>query len=508
MEELRGQFAYALHDAADGVTWLVRDRLGILPLYLLRTDSFIAFASEAKALLSMMPGGPRVDEGALDAYLARRAVPAPRTLYHGVEKLLPGHVARIDPNGQMTIRRYWSLPDAAEVEHRSDDSVVSSVGSALVDAVDADLVADVPVGTYLSGGLDSSLITALVARRAGPGVPTFSVGFGDPRFDELPHARAVSEHLNTDHTEVLVGPQDFTASWERLTWHRDAPLSEPADLAVHELAEAAGKRVKVVLSGEGSDEIFGGYPKHRFARATAAAGWAPRPLRRLGLLGAQRLPSTATSRRLAVAARAMSGLSEEERFEGWFAPFTVDERRTLLGPAPRDPVSAPPGGDPLRRMLAADTGPWLADNLLERGDRMTMAASVELRPPFLDHRLVELAFRLSSRVKVRRGTGKWVLKEVARPLLPAGIVDRPKSGFPVPLDRWFRGQLREMAWDRLLAPTSFVTSVLDRSAVRSVLERHDTGRGDEAIRIWTLLGLEVWHATCIAGARVATGVQP
>jgi asparagine synthase (glutamine-hydrolysing) len=192
--------------------------------------------------------------------------------------------------------------------------------------------------------------------------------------------------------------------------------------------------------------------------------------------------------------------------DGWFAPFTAAEREALLrGRTGRPSAPARHAGDPLRRMLLSDCGPWLADNLLERGDRMTMAASLELRPPFLDHRLVELAFRLPSRVKVRGATGKWVLRRVAADLLPEPVLRRPKLGFRVPLDAWFRGGLRELAWDRLLAPSSFVTTVFDRAAVARLLERHEQGRADEDIRIWTLLGLEVWHDTCIAGATAGVG---
>lgn len=500
VEELRGQFAYALHDDTDGTTWLVRDRLGIIPLFVLHTDRFVAFASEAKALLPLVPGGPRVDEASLDAYLRGRAVPGPHTLFAGITKLLPGHVMSIDADGAVATRRYWSPPSASEVRLLEEHVAVEEVSAALTNSIDANLVSDVPVGTYLSGGLDSSLITALVARRHGPGVPTFSAGFGDGRFDELPHARVVSEHLETDHVEVQIRPDDFAGAWEKLTWHRDAPLSEPADLAVHKLALAAGERVKVVLSGEGSDELFGGYPKHRFARATAGARYVPLGLRRMAAVGMGLLPSQPTLDRMSIAARALAARSEADRLAAWFSPFTEAERAGLLAPTPASRTLPGPtfaDGDALRRMLLADLDGWLPDNLLERGDRMTMAASVELRPPFLDHDLVELAFRLPTSVKVRRGSGKWVVKEVARPLLPAGIVDRPKSGFKVPLDVWFRDGLRDLAWDRLLAPSSFVTSVFDRAAVRAVLEQHDSGRRDEAIRIWTLLGLELWHSTCL-----------
>jgi asparagine synthase (glutamine-hydrolysing) len=501
IEAARGQFAYALHDGADGSTWLVRDRLGILPLYYLVTPELVAFASEAKALLPLVPGGPRVDEPSLDAYLRRRAVPAPATLFAGIRKVAPGHRVRIDPSGALGIERYWSIPEveaAASVPEAAADGLVRD---ALDAAIEENLVADVPVGAYLSGGLDSSLVAALASRRTAQPLRTFAAGFGDARSEDLAHARVVSDHLGTEHTEVLVAPSDFVDDLGRLTWHRDAPLSEPADLAVHRLAAAARESVKVVLSGEGADEIFGGYPKYRFARATAWAGAVPQPLRSMAAGAADRLPRRL--RRARIGIRAMAAPSYDERIEAWFAPFTEAERAALLGP------SAPTGhgggddrgGDPLRRMLVADAGPWLADNLLERGDRMTMAASVELRPPFLDHRLVELAFRLPPATKVRAGTGKVVLRRVAADLVPPAVVRRPKEGFRVPLDEWFRGGLRDLAWDRLLSRSSFVTTVFERSAVQRLLERHQRGEQDEDIRIWTLLGLEVWHEQCIAGSR-------
>ena len=206
----------------------------------------------------------------------------------------------------------------------------------------------------------------------------------------------------------------------------------------------------------------------------------------------------------------MAAGSHADRIEAWFAPFTAAERTALLGDeAPPAPMVFPGaldgGADPLRQMLLADTGPWLADNLLERGDRMTMAASVELRPPFLDHRLVELAFRLPADTKVRGGTGKWILRRVAADLLPPEVLARPKEGFRVPLDEWFRGGLRELACDQLLSPGSFVTSVFDRSVVERLLERHQRGEQDEEIRIWTLLALEVWHEQCVVGAPARVG---
>lgn len=506
VRRLRGQFAYAVHDARDDRLWLVRDRLGILPLYYYADDRMVLFASEVKALLAALPGPPEVDRDSLGDYLTGRAVPAPHTLFHGVRKLRPGHTLRVDPDGRCVEEPYWSL---SELEPGPSRRRPAEAAALLADALEASvaeaLVADVPVGAYLSGGVDSSLIVALMSRaRDGAGVETFSAGFGDLRVDELAAARRVSRHLGTRHHEVVVTPADFEALWPLLTWHRDAPLSEPADVAVFRLAQAARQRVTVVLSGEGSDELFAGYPKYRAARLAAAADLVPDRLRRSTAGAVERwLPGM--PRRLRVGLRAL-GAAPDERFSAWFSPFSADERVRLLGAQPRPwqpEARAAARGDVVRRMLQVDCAGWLADNLLERGDRMSMAASLELRPPFLDHRVVELAFSLPTSVKLRHGHGKWVVKAVAERFLPAEIVHRPKSGFRVPLDGWFRTSLRDLARDRLLDPASFVTEVFDRPTVERLLDRHDQGRSDEHVAIWTLLSLETWHDVFFGPDRLA-----
>jgi asparagine synthase (glutamine-hydrolysing) len=495
VELAAGQFAYAIHDNRDGSLWLFRDRLGILPLYYSIDDYQLVFASEIKALLPALPRRPDVDAGGLAAYLAHRSVPSPRTLFAGVRKLPPGHRLRVNADGKTQLERWWTIPAVDTTQRIRPATAVDLVAEALDQSIDRNLVADVPVGAYLSGGVDSSLITALMSRRSGAGhVHTFSAGFGDPRLDEVHHARRVSEHLGTIHHEVTVTADDFERLWPTLTWHRDAPISEPADVAVFRLAELARQQVKVVLSGEGSDELFAGYPKYRFARASAWAGLVPAAVRRPAVDLAQRhLPGRLNRARIAV--RALDGLDERARLEGWFAPFTSRERAALLGSDGRVPGAdiAVGQGDPVRRMLFADCHAWLADNLLERGDRMSMAASLELRPPFLDHHLVDLAFSMPSNVKLRHGTTKWVVKEVARRMLPAEIVDRPKAGFRVPIAAWLRGSMRDMAHDRLLGSHSFVGEVFDRKVIESLLASHGTGERNEDIRIWTLLSLEVWH---------------
>jgi asparagine synthase (glutamine-hydrolysing) len=491
---LRGQFAYAIADDRDSSLWLFRDRLGILPLYYWHDNNVFAFASEIKALAPALPRPFEVDEASLDTYLLHRSVPAPATLFRGVRKVQPGHWLRVDRDGSILEAPYWVIPQEG-AWWVTDERAIEKVHEGLEQSVAEAMTADVPVGAYLSGGVDSSLIVALMKRaRDGAVVDTFSAGFRDAGIDELPYARRVSTLLGTRHHEVVVSPEDFEASWPTLTWHRDAPISEPADVAVVRLAALARDHVKVVLSGEGSDELFGGYPKYRAARWTHAADVVPHSLRGPAFdVLEHRLPRWASRARVAV--RAMAA-TPEEQIESWFSPFTAPERTALLGagaaraaPGPKAPAMY----DALGRMLWNDCHAWLADNLLERGDRMTMAASVELRPPFLDHRLVETAFALPSRMKVRGRQSKWVLKEVARQYLPEEIVDRRKVGFRVPLDRWFRSGLRDMAHDLLLRPSSFVTSALDREEVVQLLARHEQGRSNEEMRIFPLLALEVWH---------------
>lgn len=504
VDRLRGQFAFAAFEHATGTLHLVRDRLGILPLFYRHDDGGLIFASEVKAINRLATAPPEVDPDSLDAYLTGRSVAAPFTLFKGISKLPPAHRAELSAEGRLLVRRYWEPPAVHRAPHREQLSVVDDTAQTIRDAVSAALVADVPVGSLLSGGVDSSLIVAVMKELRGDApVDTFAAGFGDPRFDELEWARRVSQHVGTRHHEVVVSPDDFLTLWPRLTWYRDAPMSEPADMAVFRLAELARQHVTVVLSGEGGDELFGGYPKYRYAGRVALLNHIPAALR-AGTAGfvERRLPSRLS--RVRTALRAVGAATELEQFATWFAPFTAGERRTLLdgNPAAARRRTVPDGVDSVDRMLRYDLASWLPDNLLERGDRMCMAMSLELRPPLLDHLLVEHAFRLPSEFKVRHGVPKWLLKEVARRYLPAEVVDRRKVGFRVPLDNWFRGDLRDAVWDRLTGGGSFVATMFDRNAVRQLLERHGTGRFNEESRIWTLVSLEVWHETCIRSEAV------
>ncbi len=507
LERLAGQFAFGLFDRRDRVLTLARDRLGILPLYYTIESGMVAFASEIKALLAVLDQPPSVDEAQLASYLTYRSVPAPETLFARINKLPAGHWLQIDSEGRVTTERYWQLPPPPS-ESLNGRQAVELVDAAFNKAVERALVADVPVGAYLSGGLDSSLVVAVAARlKGGEPLETFSAGFDDPRFDELPYAALVSDTVGTNHHPVIVRADEFAREWGRLTWHRDAPVSEPADVAVARLAGEASGHVKVLLSGEGSDELFAGYPKYRYARMIDLASRLPASLRR-NILGSMAEHLPARGRRLRTLLRVASLPTEAERTGSWFAPFPPSQREQLLSgvkPVLPDVTPVGPGDDIVRRMLRADCGTWLSENLLERGDRMTMTASVELRPPFLDNDLVELAFSLPSNVKVRRGVTKWVVKEMARSYLPDEIIDRRKVGFRVPLDVWMRGELKEMTQDLLLANSSFVSQVFDRSVVAELVNSHDEGRTSEEAALFTLMSLEIWHETFIRSAARTSG---
>lgn len=504
---LHGQFAYAHFDRRAQRLVLARDRLGILPLYWFHDGRRLVFGSEVATILAALGTVPDLDPVRLTDYLTRRAVRSPHTLLTGIRKLRPGHLLEVGADGTLAERRYWS-PDDRGPRPITPEDAVAHLSSLLDVAVDRALTADVPVGTHLSGGVDSSLIAARAAARSPERLHTFCAEFGDARVDESAFAAHVAGMLHTRHHVVPVRPADFQERWERLSWHRGAPLSEPADVAVFQLARAARQHVSVLLSGEGSDELFAGYPKHRFATATAYTGAVPAPARgRLVGRISRMLPPSA--RRLDVALRALSEPDAADRRRAWFAPFTTAERRTLLGEVAREPLPATGSPrSPLRAMMREDLESWLSDNLLERGDRMTMAASVELRAPFLDEDVVDFALRLPPRVLLRHRTTKWVVKEVARTQLPGLVVDRPKRGFPVPLDAWFRSGLHDFARDLLADPDSIASTYLDRRAVTDLLDSHLQGTRDQAIRIWTLASLEVWHRSLRVAAWTTAAPRP
>jgi asparagine synthase (glutamine-hydrolysing) len=328
LADLNGQFAFAYYDEDSGELLLARDRMGILPLYYHEGPDFFAFASEVKALIALI-GTPGVDDEAVEDYLTYGSVPPPRTLFKGIRKLAQGTALRVGRDGKLRSEVYWALPVGDDSPLLDGEDAIREVDRQLCEAVALRLVADVPVGAYLSGGLDSSLIVALMKKlRDGGEVQTFAAGFADERFDELPYARQVSEAVGTTHHEVMVSATDFRELWQTLTWHCDGPVSQPADIAIYKIAKQARAEVKVLLSGEGSDEIFGGYPKYAFEPKLAPLAGLPAMLRVPAFRAVERfLPES--KNRARQAARALSARSTGERMQTWFAPFTWYERQAL-----------------------------------------------------------------------------------------------------------------------------------------------------------------------------------
>jgi asparagine synthase (glutamine-hydrolysing) len=525
VERLRGMFAFALWDRNRRRLLLARDRVGIKPLYFTRAGGAWIAASEIKALFAF-PGVQRsVRRSALVEHLTLRYVASPATLFEGIEKLEPGHVMAVDADG-VTRRRFWSV--TYEPKHELDDEqALAELEARLTESVRLRLMSEVPLGALLSGGVDSSVVVAVMSRLLSRPVQTFSVGFDAPGpYSELPYARQVATHLHTEHRDIVVGARDLLRELPALVWHQDEPVSEPAAIPTFLVSRLARQTVTVVLTGEGGDELFAGYPKYAadpLARRLAAL---PRVLRDPLLGGgADRLPFR--FRKLQVVARSARFRDESERMASWFAGLAGEERARLLSPALRadehlaaaafrSALAASAARRPLDRMLDADLRIWLPDDLLMKMDKMSMAASVEARVPLLDHPLIEWAARLPDRFKVRGMGGKVLLKRLARRLVPPEVVDRKKVGFTVPLAPWFRGPLRVLLRDTLLAPACIARGYYDPHVLRDYVDDHLEGRRDRSRELWTLLTLELWHRayvdkapvparTWTAPARVAAG---
>lgn len=495
---LRGMFSFALWDAVRERLVLARDRFGKKPLYLYETPQGLVFGSEIKALLAH-PGVPaELDRDSVAEYLQWRYVPGPHTLFKGIRKLAPGSYA-VWESGRLVEAFYWAPPDASERPasgRLKGREVVDAFLRLLDECVSLRMVSDVPFGAFLSGGLDSSAIVALMSRHSGLPVNTFSVGYAEARYSELRYARLVADRFRTNHTELVVRAEDVIEELPRLTAFRDAPVAEPADLPVYRLSLEAGRTVKMVLTGEGSDELLGGYPKHRAERFVSLyQHLVPRrvhdglmePLASLLPYGFRRAKTVVKT----------CGLGDvRERFPRWFGALSPAEMRELLALEtggrevdPR-PFRTAKQQSALRRILVFDQSSWLPDNLLERGDRMTMAASIEARMPFMDHELAGFLSRLPDRWRVRGLTGKILLRTAMAEVLPPEILERPKVGFRVPVNEWFRGGLRDWVHHMLLGPDSLTRDWYRREPLARMVADHVEGRHNHEKALWMLVTLE------------------
>ena len=499
VDHLRGMFAFAIWDARRRTLLLARDRLGIKPLYYGVFDRQLVFGSELKALLANPVVRCDLDARALSAYLRYGYVAEPLTIWKGIRKLPPGHVLEVR-DGRLAESCYWNVDAhlAAPPNVAPEAELVRELDERLREVVKLRLVSDVPVGAFLSGGLDSSTVVALMARELGHPVKTFSIGFAEAAFDERPSARAVAERYGTEHTELVLEPESVDVL-TTIAASFDEPFGDPSALPTYFVSKLARQSVKVVLSGDGGDEVFGGYDRYLAHLRRRYVERVPEALRRFALRPlADALPANAPGKRFLYNA----SLAGDERYLDSVSYFPLRVQRRLLEPALwASAVGEPPATrrndgfardvDPLSRIQAIDFHGYLSGDILTKVDRMSMAHSIEARVPLLDHELVAWAARLPSRSKIRDGVGKVLLRRVAERYLPPSILERKKQGFAVPLHAWFRddvgGFLRE-----ILTESNARTREYFRPAAVAELLEHER-HASRPSQLWMLAMLELWH---------------
>ncbi len=524
VDRLRGMFAFALWDRPQRRLLLARDRVGIKPLYVYRDAEKVLFGSEPKAILAHPDVGRRVDPAALEDYLAFGVVPGSRSIFEGIAKLPPAHLLAVGPGEwDRAPRRYWRLDFEPEYG-RSAEEWQEAIRAKLDETLRLHLIADVPVGAFLSGGIDSSIVVALSSPAARDRLRTFSIGFREEAFSELPYARQVAERFATGHTEEIVTP-DAVSLLNELTRYYDEPFADSSAIPTFLVSRLASRDVKVVLSGDGGDEAFGGYARYAhdlkedavrrhlpgwfrravlgpMARSWPKADWLPRPLR---------------------VKTAMTNLSHDagSAYANTMALCRLPLRRRLLSAGVRadlnghDPervvrvgyALAPPA-DALGGMIAADVEMILPDDYLVKVDRASMANGLEVRPPLLDHEVLELAARIPSRWKIRRGETKWILKQAYRDRLPKAILARPKQGFEIPVDAWLRGPLRDRFESAVLDPGAQVAALVDQTAVRGLYRAHLARTGRHGAVLWSLMILALWAENYLGPGEKITDDHP
>lgn len=493
LKHLNGMFAFAIWDTKKRSLFIARDRMGIKPLnYFHNSDKFI-FSSEQKAILKNPDVDVQPSQEGIFHYLTYRSAPAPFTLFKGIKKLLPGHYLYLTENN-LEIKKYWEIPLNKPQQKIKYADAIMETERILTTSIKRRMISDVPLGAFLSGGVDSSLIVALMSKMIDQPVKTFSVGFENFASNEAPYAKIVADQYKTDHHELILKEEKFLDHLEQLTSIRDAPLSEPADIPLHLLSKMAREKVKVLLSGEGSDELFAGYPKFRFDGKSGCVNWLPKPIKNAII---NLIPSK--YRKIEVALKSMFESDYADRWPLWFSPFSVDEKLKLMGSdndfenPTRNHIQQFNLEPSLSSFLFCDCKIWLPDNLLDRGDRMTMAAGIEGRVPFLDHDLVEYAFTLPDGCKINGSHQKYMIKQIALKYLPDKIVNRRKAGFVMPLAMWFRGKLRDYCYDTICCDDYIPTQMISKQYRTEILDKHCSGKKDYYLQIWTLLGLALWY---------------
>ena len=515
VKHLRGMFAFAIWDRRRKILFAARDRLGIKPFYYRYDGKTFLFGSEIKAILSYPGIRAELSSGVLAEYLAFGYLAGSQTMFAGIDKLPPGHTLEVDASGKLNIARYWDLTVLVDEEVHPREYYVKTYRELLEACVSSHLMSDVPLGVFLSGGLDSSAIAALTTKIRQEPIETFSVGYAEEAFSELPYAREVAKHIGSRHHEVRLSREEFFGSLPALIWHEDEPIVWPSSLSLYFLAKLARERVTVVLTGEGSDETLGGYARYPWTLANSRMDRVYRSLTpalfrqwiRDGI-GSGVLPA-GLRRKLEHTFVGRDGASWTSfYFDNFYSAFSAAEQFELLTPSARELSGdayagsmtqwEKSSGDLFHRLLYTDTRTYLVE-LLMKQDQMSMAVSIESRVPFLDHVLVEFTARIPAQYSIHGLSGKQILKSAVEDLLPDSIVYRTKMGFPTPWAYWLAGaQLNEIE-NMLTEPRTLERGLIEHVAVRKLFAEHRAGVRDNGNRIWRLLNLEIWQRVFIDG---------
>jgi asparagine synthase (glutamine-hydrolysing) len=512
---LRGMFAFAIWDRRCKILFAARDRLGIKPLYYRYDGKSLLFGSEIKAILAHPGVRAELNSGVLAEYLAFGYLAGSQSMFAGIDKLPPGHAMEVDAAGQLNIKCYWDLTVPADEEYRPREYYVKTYRELLEACVSSHLMSDVPLGVFLSGGLDSSAVAALTAKIRREPIETFSVGYGEEAFSELPYARQVAKHIGSRHHEVRLTREEFFAALPALIWHEDEPIVWPSSVSLYSVAKLARERVAVVLTGEGSDETLGGYTRYAWTLANSRMDRVYRSLTPAFLrqwvrdgIGSGVLPS-GLRRKLEHTFLGKDGESWSSfYFDNFYSAFSVGEQGELLTARAREQGGNAyassmaywnkSAGDLLHRLLYTDIHTYLVE-LLMKQDQMSMAASIESRVPFLDHVLVEFTARIPARYSIHGLAGKHILKSAVEDLLPHSIVNRQKMGFSTPWAYWLAGPQLDGLERMMLESRTLDRGLIKRDAVRKLFTQQRAGRRDNGNRIWRLLNLETWQRVFLDG---------
>jgi asparagine synthase (glutamine-hydrolysing) len=524
VQHLRGMYAFAIWDRSKRRLFIARDRLGIKPLYFRFDGTTLLFGSEIKTILAHPGISAEFNRSMLAEYLAFGYIPEADTMYKGIQKLLPGHILEITEGGKPQISQYWDLEVKADDDVRPREHYVQKYRELLEGCVASHLMSDVPLGVFLSGGLDSSAVAALTTKIRGESIETFAVGYGEEAFSELPFARTVAQHIGSKHHEVRLSREEFFHSLPHLIWHEDEPIVWPSSVSLYFVARLARERVTVVLTGEGSDETLAGYTRYpwtlmnsrvdsvyrravpgmlrRWVRGALQAGYVSKDMRR-------RLEHTFLIR---------GGESWSSfYFDNFYSAFSAADQESLLTPEAREVVGDAyagsmnywnaSSGDLLHRLLYTDIKTYLVE-LLMKQDQMSMAASIESRVPFLDHELVEFTARIPAKYETQGMAGKFILKSAVEDLLPPDIVYRQKMGFPTPWAYWLAGPQLDQLEQLLLEPRTVDRNYFRPDVIKKLFAEHRAGVRDHGNRIWRLLNLELWERVCLENEPVEEVPQP